>query len=175
MANTYVKIASVSVGVLGAASIDFTSIPATYTDLLIKVSARCDQAGSVGDDIYMQFNNDAGGNYSFKKLFGNGSTAGSNSGTSFRNNARVGRYTALSATASTFASNDIYIPNYAGSTQKSISADGSEENNSTTAVSVLDASIWTGTAAISSFKIFPLVTANFVQYSTATLYGIKKN
>ena len=37
MANTYVAIATVTVGSGGAASIDFTSIPATYTDLVVKL------------------------------------------------------------------------------------------------------------------------------------------
>ena len=44
MATTYTLISSVTVGSGGAASIEFTSIPADYTDLLLKVSMRC--AGS---------------------------------------------------------------------------------------------------------------------------------
>jgi hypothetical protein len=36
MATTYEIIASVTVGSGGAANIEFTSIPATYTDLVLK-------------------------------------------------------------------------------------------------------------------------------------------
>jgi hypothetical protein len=40
MANTYTLISSVTVGSGGAANIEFTSIPQTYTDLLYKISGR---------------------------------------------------------------------------------------------------------------------------------------
>ena len=40
MAVTFTQIASVTVGSGGAASIDFTSIPSTYTDLCIKTSIK---------------------------------------------------------------------------------------------------------------------------------------
>ena len=45
MADTYTLISSVTVGAGGASSIDFTSIPATYTDLLVKFSLRTDFNG----------------------------------------------------------------------------------------------------------------------------------
>jgi len=47
MANTYKLISSVTVGSGGAATIGFTSIPATYTDLLLSYSGRIDQTGNV--------------------------------------------------------------------------------------------------------------------------------
>jgi len=176
MANTYIQIGStVTVGSGGAANVEFTSIPATYTDLLIKFSGRSDQAASNGQDIYIQFNNDTGSNYSFRRVYGTGSAAASDSASVSATAGRVGRVTSASSTALTFASNEIYIPNYAGSTAKSISIDGVEENNATASIMVLNAALWTGTAAITSLKIIPLATSNFVQYSTASLYGIKNS
>jgi hypothetical protein len=176
MANTYEAIATVTVGSGGAANIEFTSIPATYTDLLVKLSGRSDQLASNGQDIYIQFNNDTGSNYSFTRVYGTGSAAASDSAAASATAARVGRVTSASSTASTFASNEIYIPNYAGASAKSISIDGAEENNATASIMVLNAALWSGTAAITSLKILPLAAAtNFVQYSTATLYGIKKS
>ena len=47
MATTYSLISSVTVGSGSAATIGFTSIPATYTDLLLSYSARIDQTGIV--------------------------------------------------------------------------------------------------------------------------------
>jgi hypothetical protein len=44
MATTYEIIASVTVGSGGAANIEFTSIPATYTDLVVLFSARTDRS-----------------------------------------------------------------------------------------------------------------------------------
>ena len=173
MANTYVKIGStITVGAGGAANFQFTSIPSTYTDLKIAVSVRESAATNAGDVVgYMRFNADTGTtNYSSRVVYGDGTAAASltNSGGAFE--------ICLSAnTANTFASSDIYIPNYAGSTAKSWSADMVTENNDTAAFAALYASLWTGTAAITTITLSPRGTLSFAQYSTATLYGIKKN
>jgi hypothetical protein len=164
------KIAEVTVGAGGAASIDFTSIAATWTDLMILVSLRDSDTG--GGVFYAQFNGDTGANYSFKELRGSGSaasSAGASSGATF--GAR-GWESSNDWTANTFGNATIYIPNYAGSTQKSISVDSVSENNATAAYANISASIWTGTAAITSISIKP-ATGPFRQYSTASLYGIK--
>ena len=173
MANTFVKIASATVGSGGAASIDFTSIPSTYTDLCVLLSLRGDAASSYNDS-YVQFNNDTAGNYSMCRLYGTGSSTASDSLTSGANFGRVGSSVGSTSTSNTFANVMIYIPNYTGSTAKSFMSDGVTENNGSGAFAVLYADLWSGTAAISTVKIFGLST-NFVQYSTATLYGIKKS
>jgi hypothetical protein len=106
-------------------------------------------------------------------LYGTGSAAASASTSgSFINWA--GTQTNNSQTASTFASNDMYIPNYAGSNNKSVSVDGVQENNATAAASRLVAILWSNTAAITSLTLSPDY-GNFAQYSTATLYGISKS
>jgi hypothetical protein len=87
----------------------------------------------------------------------------------------MGSCTGASATASTFGSAQTYIPNYAGSTAKSGSSEGVSENNATTAVATMDAVLWSLTNAITSIKLLPFTGTNFVQYSTATLYGISKS
>lgn len=167
MANTYVLIASTTVGSGGASSIDFTSIPSTYTDLVLLGSTR-DTSDSY---VEMQLNGDTNSaNYSCRFIRGNGTNAASASG-SYN---RVGVSPSTSYTASTFGNLSLYIPNYAGSNQKSSSADGVSENNATFATAGLFANLWTGTAAITSIKIYPS-TGSFVQYSSAYLYGISKS
>lgn len=159
---------AVVVGAGGATSIDFTTIPSTYTDLVIKLSARYDQSSD--NAAYIRFNSDSGSNYSYRYIFGSGSTASSAAASSqiFSN---MGISVASSYTASTFSNSEIYIPNYAGSTQKSMSGDNVQENNATTAFSTLTAGLWTGTAAITSIRLLP-ASGNFVQHSTAYLYGV---
>ena len=76
-------------------------------------------------------------------------------------------------TASTFANGEIYIPNYAGSTYKSLSADSVTETNATGAVRAFHATLWSNTAAINQITLTPDAGGNFVQYSTAYLYGVK--
>jgi len=169
MALTYVAIATTTVGSGGAANIEFTSIPQTYTDLLILASARSDRSSSTQDWIKVEYNSNAS-NYSWRGLYANGSNVYSEASSS---NNRMGRIPAASATANTFGNCSLYIPNYAGSNNKSSSADGVGENNATEAWSALDANLWSNSSAITSVKLTPADGTLFVQYSTATLYGIK--
>lgn len=170
MPNTFTKIASVTVGLLGAASMDFTSIPATYTDLCIKLSGRSGRLAQQADNLFITFNSNTSG-YTMRALSGNGSSASSVSYSS--------RYASFSvdaagSTANTFSNHEIYIPNYASANNKSYSADSVSENNATAAQSDLVAGLWSNTAAITSISLLPEVST-WVQYSTATLYGIKNS
>lgn len=171
MATTYEAIATVTVGSGGASSIDFTSIAADWTDLLLKISARYDQ--SADNAVYLRFNSNNGANYSYRYIFGSGSTAGSASA-SGDTRANAGIAVVNTYTANTFSNSEIYIPNYASSANKSFSADNVQENNSTTAFSTLVAGLWSQTTAITAVNLFP-ASGLFVQHSTATLYGIKNS
>ena len=168
MANTYVKIATVTVGAGGASSIDFTSIPQTYTDLVLKISARGDN-GIWG--MLLSINGSAA-SFTNKYLEGTGAAATSSSLAQF-----IGEENATSATASTFGNSEVYLPNYTGSTNKSFSSDSVSENNATTAYTNLTANLWSNTAAITSLSlsIYNTSARKYSQYSSATLYGIKKN
>ena len=171
MATTYKLISSVTVGGGGAASISFTSIPATYTDLVVLVSARSARSDDYRDELHIRFNSDGGNNYSNRILQGNATSTGSGS-TSATDYIKKGTMPGATATANTFSNNLIYIPNYAGSTVKSVSRDEVTENNSATNNYLeLSAGRWSGTAAITTITFTPEVST-FVQYSTAYLYGI---
>lgn len=174
MTITYVKIASVAVGVGGSASIDFSSIPATYTDLLVKVSARGNGTGTTMA-INVRFNGSSAANYSYRALQGSGAAAisyTSSGGTS----CNIGNGAASSSTANTFNSTDIYIPNYLSSNAKSISFDDANETNAATAYATLTAGLWNQTAAINQITLADYSSStSFVQYSSATLYGIKSS
>jgi hypothetical protein len=173
MANTFIKIASTTVGSGGAASIDFTSIPSTYTDLVIKLSSRIGSAAD-RDGVLLTFNNNTS-NYSFRRLYGYDSNLIAADAASAQSSIAVGNTTANNATANTFGSHEIYVPNYAVSNFKSVSAETVAENNSSSSwVLLLNASLWSDTAAINRVTLTPL-SSTFMQYSTATLYGIKKD
>jgi hypothetical protein len=172
MANTFDKIQTVTVGSGGAANIEFTSIPATYTDLKIVLSSRSLQGNVYGGGA-LQFNSDTGGNYRFKRLRANGSSAASDQGnptTSITNWDMAG----ANATASVFGNIEIYIPNYQVATQKVVSIEYVGENNATEAHMGLLGGTWTNTAAITSIKIYS-AGGNLIEHSSATLYGIKSS
>ena len=170
MPNTFELIASSTVGAGGTSAIDFTSIPSTYTDLCVVYSLRSDRAGQSITDTLMQFNGDTGSNYSSRRLYGSGTAAASDN---FGTLAYVGYAPASTATANTFGNSQVYIPNYAGSTTKSYSCDATQENNTTAAYQFLIAGLWNNTAAINRVRIFDANGTNYVQYSTAYLYGVK--
>jgi hypothetical protein len=175
MATTFTKIASVSVGSGGASSIDFTSIPSTYTDLCIKLSARSNAAAANYDLMFYRFNADSTNSYIGRWLSGDGSTTYSNNQTATAY--AIPRYAipAATATSNTFGSLDMYIPNYAGSNYKSVAYDSASENNATAGYLNMQADLWQKTNIITSFSISPYNGSLFLQYSTATLYGIKNS
>ena len=164
MPNTMTLISSVTVGAAGASSIDFTSIPSTYTDLVFKFSIR-NTADVV--DMTITFNGSSA-NLSDRVLYGSGSAA-----SSFADAATMYSLGNRSSfLASTFGNGELYIPNYAGSTNKSVSQDVVTENNATSAAMYLTAGLRSNTAAITQITIAP-TSGNIAQYSTAYLYGVK--
>jgi len=168
MANTMTLISSVTVGSGGAANITFSSIPATYTDLIVKICVRSARSGASADSILFSLNGSNSG--TDRILYGNGSAAGSATDAS---QMYSGTSPASTATASTFGNVEIYIPNYAGSTNKSYSVDSVDENNATFAQAQMLAGFWSNTSAITSIKLEPGSLTTFVQFSTAYLYGVK--
>jgi hypothetical protein len=170
----YVLLEKITVGAAGASSVTFSSIPQTgYTDLVVKYTARSTYTTFPSDaiDVRLTFNGSSSG-YSERMLYGTGSAAASaaTSG-SFLNWA--GTQTNTAQTASTFASSEIYIPNYTSSNNKSMSIDAVQENNATASAARLVASLWANSAAITSLTLSPDY-GNFAQYSTFYLYGVAK-
>jgi len=115
-----------------AASIEFTSIPQTFTDLVVVGSLRSDRSGNATDGFLVRPNSSTTG-FEFRRLFGNGSTAASSTAA----NSGTGLINASTSTANTFGNFSVYIPNYAGATNKSWSADSVTENNATEAVQAI--------------------------------------
>jgi hypothetical protein len=168
---TYVQIATVTVGGGGAASMDFNSIPATYTDLCLKVSARTNRV-DINDGVRVKINNSTS-TYTQRALYGNGTSASSYTDTLPLENGAGAN--ASTSTSSTFSNTEWYFPNYAGSNYKSVSSDGVVENNATGGIQNMVANLWSTVTAISSLIIIPGYGTTFQQYSTATLYGILKS
>jgi hypothetical protein len=173
MPNTYSLIASSTVGSGGTTTVDFSSIPSTYTDLCLKFSVRTTRTSFDADNVFIRFNNDSGSNYLTIMVYGNGSTAAStSSGTTTE--IPWGYASDANNTANTFGNGEWYIPNYAGSTYKSTSNDSVSENNATFAFAALSAGLWSSTSAINRITATS-GSGTMVQYSTFYLYGIKKD
>jgi hypothetical protein len=176
MAITYIKIASATVTAAGGQSaIEFTSIPTAFDDLVLWMSARSTGTNANAQGFcYLRFN-DSVNDFSSRRLIQDGTGVASDSG---------GRFAAFipnsSATASTFGTMVLYVPNYRSSVNKSYSIDQGMENNSTTNyLQGMSAGLWSNTTAINAIKVDGVIDSNgspfnFAQHSTAVLYGILK-
>jgi hypothetical protein len=172
MANpTLFQLATTTVGSGGVASVTFSNIPQVYTDLLIKISGRSTRAAQIVDNLLIQVNGSASG-FTYKNLSGTGSGIGTASYSSGYLSLAV---PASGATANTFSNIETYIPNYTSASYKVFSTDGTGENNASNSQMDLNALLWSNTAAITSITaILSDTGSNFVQYSTFTLYGVRK-
>jgi hypothetical protein len=170
MANTYTLIEAKTLGST-TATVTFTSIPQTYTDLKLLVSSRSTLSANYN---YLTVNfNGASTNWNYKVLYAVGSSAESAS-----SNATFIEYIwqpAANVTANSFGNIELYIPNYTSANYKSVSADFVSENNGTTGFILgLNAALWPNTAAITSITL-GADGASLLSGSSFYLYGIKNS
>ena len=161
-ASTYVPIAN-QVLTSATASVTFSSISSTYTDLVLV----CNGGITSGTGNYsVQLNSDTGSNYSRTNLSGTGSTATSSRNTSVTY-MTLNDYGYLDTT---FGTNVVAsFMNYANtSTYKTILSRTNNAANGTSAV----VNLWRSTAAINTIYIYASAST-FLTGSTFTLYGIQ--
>lgn len=165
-------ISSVTVGSGGAASMVFSSIPQTFTDLLIVVSARHNTTGA--QNVIAQLNGNTSG-YTLAYIGGTGSTVEvfTQANIGFSSGMPLGNIGGTSYTANTMNNVSLYLPNYTGAATKIGVGEGGFEHNGAAANLSLTGSAAPVTDAVTSITIKPS-TNNFVEHSTAYLYGILK-
>lgn len=153
------------------ASIEFTNIPQTFTDLYLVCSLRSDNADWIANGL-IRFNGSSA-NFSNRSLIGAQTSVFSADYTTSR---QINSVDAATSTSNTFSSHSIYIPNYTSSNAKSFSAEGATETGGSSDYNELGimANLWNNTAAITSITIATTANKNFVQYSSVSLYGITK-
>jgi hypothetical protein len=156
-----------------ASAIEFTSIPQTFTDLKMLISGRS-ALTSHASFMPIQFNGSGAAEYTQRRLYTDGvAPTGQNANND--SSLYLSVVNAASSTANTFGSSEVYIPNYTGATQKSLSIDAVTESNSATqghTQASITAGVWANTAAITSIRVSTDV--NWVAGTTISLYGITK-
>jgi hypothetical protein len=169
MANTYTLIAS-NVLSSNTATVTFSSIPSTYTDLVVRFSAR-GTAASPTSNISFTLNNNGSAIYSYNLISNNNNSVFPYIQSSLTSFAGAIFIPAATATANTFGSHEIYIPSYTAATNKPLSTFAVAENNSTTDFDLqVDAQLFRSTTAISRIDISG---SSFVAGSSFYIYGIK--
>jgi hypothetical protein len=165
MTSTYEKIATHTI-TTNVASYTFTSIPGTYTDLVLIIG---NGEHSDASQTTVQFNSDTGSNYSRTAL---SATGGSN--TSVRATSATSLMLEWNGYPSVNGNKDYTgvwnFMNYANTTTyKTIIGRG----NSVSTGVVTSVGLWRSTSAITSIKLQPSNTSFFMSYGVYTLYGIK--
>lgn len=166
-----VPIATTVVSSGGATSIEFTSIPSTYTHLQLRVFARSTIAASSSDGIYVQYNGSTSGIYTLHRIVGNGSSVTTNVATN-NTETYIDRITGGNSPANTFGSIVTDILDYGNTNKyKTHRYFGGWDSNGDGYIT-LGSGLWQSTNAITSIKLF-LFSNGFAQYTHAALYGIK--
>jgi len=166
MPRTYEPISTQTLG-SDTATVTFSTIPQTYTDLILVAEIRSSRAANTGDTMRVRFNSDTGSNYSTTVLQGSADGAESTRFTSAT--FCYVRVPAATATANVFSPSIWHIMNYSNTTTNKTTL----QKGSIAAVQVeIDTSLWRNTAAITTIDI-SAASGNLVSGSKFTLYGIK--
>ena len=166
MPNTYEAIATQTLASTSTATVTFSSIPSTYTDLVIVIIG----ANNGGSRIRYRFNNDSGSNYSRTSLTGNGSSANSYQGS---NNTEADLNVIGGSTTMTYPMTIISnIQNYSNTTTYKTLISRFGSNDTTAAATEATVNLWRSTAAINRVDAIAQ-GGNWIIGTTISLYGIK--
>ena len=167
--NSFESIQTVTVGSGGQSSISFTSIPSTYKHLQIRIFAKTSRAGQPIDGMNIQFNGDTASNYSQHWIQGDGSTA-----SAFGYASQTRGWLGMSGGATgNFSANIVDILDYTSTTKNKTHRYLAGEDANGSGLIELGSGVWLNSStAISSITILPDY-ANYVQYSSFALYGVR--
>lgn len=169
MGVSYKLIASQTLG-SDAATVTFTSIPSTYTDLVLKYSIRHTTGFFAGMSVQL---NSTSSVYSNTILYGTGSAVSTYGNTAGAYFSEAMFSIGASATAGVYATGELNIPNYTNSKPKTITSFGASEINSGSNRIVGMSGLYNTTSAVSTLKIYdPINSYSMLAGSTFYLYGI---
>jgi hypothetical protein len=149
------------------ASITFSSIPQTYTDLVILHSVRTTRTDGMAD-LITEINADGSG-ITKKTMYADG-TPSNTSGAGGNMPGNSNKHA-----TGIFGNHKLYFPNYTRTAHyKNWVSDGVVENNidGDERSKTFQSTQWANNNAITQIRIYDSTGNNFIQYSTAYLYGI---
>ena len=164
-AGDFESIATVSVGGGGAASVTFSSIPATYTHLQLRgIACGPPRFG-------MEFNSDTASNYNHHFVYGDGASVGA--GGSANTTPASGTSIGIASTGSTYFTPFVVdILDYANTNKyKTFRGLGGADQNGSGSI-FFTSGLWQNTNAITTIRLFPS-SGNLAEYTQYALYGIK--
>lgn len=171
MANM-IPISTVTVGSAGSSILQFNNIPQNYTDLMVKLSIKSEATSTL---LLLRMKINGYNAFTWQNLAAEGTTTGSYIQTSYGSDvtAHGTMVGTVAATTNTFGIAELYIPNYGSSNNKSYTLESTSEGTFAGSFMWVLGGLYSSTSPITSLTFYP-ETGNFAQYSTATLYGIRK-
>ena len=174
MATTYTLITS---NVLGSntASVTFSSIPQTYTDLVLISSVRSSRTPAGVRDEYKILINGTTSNYSSLTVNADGSGTATGVASSSGSYLSGGWANTDNMTSSMFSIHEVYFPQYTASVNKPIATHSAQASQPSPFYLTSISSTWANTAAITSLSMYPETGPNWITGSSFYLYGIKNS
>lgn len=169
----------ITVGSAGAANVEFTNIPNTYSHLQVRTFVRTNRSTYNVDVMNMQFNSDAtASNYAGHNIRSNGANGAASAIANGSANAFTDFNIGANNGAAPFAGFVIDVLDYANTNKyKTVRGFGGADSNGDVSgfctVPMLTSQLWKNTNAITSIKFVPVYGTSFNQYSSFALYGIK--
>jgi hypothetical protein len=171
--GSYESIATVNI-TTNTATIDFTSIPATYTHLQVRFIGRSSNASAGTDNLQIRLNSDTGSNYAEHYLAGDGSAVSASAQASITNLVLRECLSRNGNSASIFSTGVIDFLDYTSTNKnKTMRALFGHDRNGAGWVALGSGLYFATPAAITSIGFTVQSSNNFVQYSQFALYGIK--
>ena len=172
LSGGYDSLATVIVPSGGVASVSFTGIPTGYKHLQIRANAKTNRSDNQ-DIVTIRYNGDTGANYTYHMLTGNGSVAGTDSGTS-----TATPWAAIIAgnlsTTNMFGGMISDVLDYSSTSKyKTIRTFSGTDQNNTAGRLYTNSNLWQSTSAIASILLTPVYGSMFMEYSSFALYGVK--
>lgn len=175
MPNTYSLISSNTLSA-PAASVTFTSIPASFTDLVLKFTGRLD--GGAGSGVAVIRLNSASLSMATIYMYTNYGTTRNGGLDAASTTCGLGYINDGGSTSNTFSNSEVYIPNYSvsGTKKQATTLTGMEYGSDTFNYGFIGSINISGTNVITSMEIDSVTGgSNFVSGSSFYLYGIKNS
>ena len=174
MASTYTLISSNTLST-SASSVTFSSIPGTYTDLVLRVSGRTDDTANPSNNIRFFINGNTSAVYTFMRILSDGTTPTQYTAPIDTELYFGNAVTTSLSTSNTFGNAEIYIPSYTSSTEKPMGSMQATETNATAAYMGTVAGLVQISSAITTIEVQTNPTKSFITGSSFYLYGIKNS
>ncbi len=159
-----------------ASSVTFSSIPATYQHLQLRMNIRTLRTSNL-ETTGMQLSGDTAGNYATHRMYGQTTSMGAGGEVAATRLLATGQMpTSIMPPQTLYGAGLVDILDYANTNKNTTILFQSGENDDTYPYMTFGSGLWEDTSAVSTILLYPANgSAGFVRGSVFTLYGLKSS